>query len=167
VLDFGGGPARGLVNILRHAPRIDRGALRYIIVETEAVCRAFEKAGLDVEAVSVIPDKLPAPLIVNAGSSIQYVSDYRAVLQRLAALAPEYFVVSQTPLSGQPTYARVQLNIPHKKIAQWVFNRQDFIANMASLGYVQIFTVDHDLLLTHARAPGPSQMSSMIFRRAG
>lgn len=145
VLDFGAGPARGLMNILRYGRRIDRRALRYVIVETEAVCRAFAKSGLSleglsvgepgvetlrIEAVSRIPDELPAPLIVNAGSSIQYVSDHRAVLRRMAALAPQCVVISQTPMSDGPTYARVQLNIPHKRLAQWVFNRGEFIADM-------------------------------------
>jgi putative methyltransferase (TIGR04325 family) len=129
------------------------------------VCRAYAKSGLKVEVISHIPDALPAPLIVNAGSAIQYVSNYRTPLQRLAALAPTYFIISQTPMSDLPTYARVQLNMPHKKIAQWVLNRGEFTALMESLGYIQTFTVDHDLALTHANAPGPSQMTSVIFQR--
>jgi putative methyltransferase (TIGR04325 family) len=166
VLDFGAGPARGLINILRHVPRLDRSSLRYIIIETESARRAFASSGLELEVISHIPETLAAPLIINAGSSIQYVSEYRILLKRLAALAPDYFVISQTPFSDSQTYARVQLNIPHKRIAQWVFNRKEFVAEMELLGYALTFTVDHDLPLTHARAPGPSQMVSMIFRRA-
>jgi hypothetical protein len=63
VLDFGAGPARGLINILRHAPRIDRSALRYIIVETEAVCRAFAHSGLEVEVPPRFRMPHPHPLL--------------------------------------------------------------------------------------------------------
>ena len=79
-------------------------------------------------------------------------------------LSPKYFIVSQTPMTEGPTYARQQLNMPHKKLATWVFNRADFISEMKTLGYRITFMVDHDLPLTHKNAPGPSSIVSMVFR---
>jgi putative methyltransferase (TIGR04325 family) len=164
VLDFGGGPGVGLANIRQFA-RLDLSRLLYVLVETPAMCGTVRN---EIEAhggkvVEKIRDALPRPLIVNASSSLQYISDYRAVLCNLARLTPEIFIVSQTPVSDCLTYARQILNTPHKKMATWVFNRMEFAADMRSLGYRPIFSVDHDLPLTHGRAPGPSVMASMVF----
>jgi len=166
VLDFGGGPGAGLGNILRYAPGIDLSRFSYVLVETAAMCRAVrsEIEARSGRAVEDIPDTLPSPLIVHAGSSLQYISDYESILSRLARLSPAFFVVSNTPMTDCPTYARQILNTPHRKIATWVFNRANFVAGMKSRGYRLVFSVDHDLPLTHKNAPGPSVMASMVFR---
>ena len=117
-------------------------------------------------AVEQIPDALSHPLIVHAGSSLQYVSDYQTTLSRLVDLKPELFVVSQTPVTSGHTYARLVLNTPHRKIASWVFSRAEFIARLEELGYCLLFSVDHDLPLTHNNAPEPSIMASTIFSPA-
>jgi putative methyltransferase (TIGR04325 family) len=175
VLDFGGGPALGLFSLLNHVPGLNLAKLTYFIVETRAVCRAFRAsikptivnklgAVVHIDVAEDIPAATGSPLIVNAASVIHLIADYRQALSRLAALAPEIFIVSQTPMSEQPTYARQQLNIPRKKVAQWVFNRADFLSEMKRLGYVAIFAIDHDLPVTHKNAPGPSTVTSMVFR---
>jgi putative methyltransferase (TIGR04325 family) len=110
-----------------------------------------------------IPDALPSPLIVNASSSLQYLSDYLAVLSRLTRLRPQILIVSQTPVSDHPTYARQILNTPHKKMATSVFNRAEFVADLRSFGYRLAFSVDHDPPLTHGSSPAPSVMASMVF----
>ncbi len=165
VLDFGGGPGTGLANILRYARGVDLSRLSYVLVETPAMCRAVrsEIEARSGTAVEDIPDVLPSPLIVHAGSSLQYVSDYQATLSRLTALKPVFFIVSQTPVTDGSTYARQVLNTPHRKLATWVFNRSEFIAGIEVRGYRLTFSVDHDLPLTHKNAPGPSVMASMVF----
>lgn len=164
VLDFGGGPGVGLVNIRRFT-RLEPSRLRYVLVETPAMCRAVrnEIETRGGQAMEDIPDAVPSPLIVNAGSSLQYVADYRDALSRLTRLAPNAVIVSQTPMSERPTYARQVLNTPHEKLAAWVFNRAEFTADMRSCGYRLAFSADHDLPLTHGQAPGPSIMASMVF----
>lgn len=168
VLDFGGGPGTGLANILKYARGLDLSLLYYVLVETSAMCR-IARAEIESRsgaAVEEIPATLPHPLIVHAGSSLQYVSDYNAAISGLARLAPEYFIVSHTPMGDCPTYARKVLNTPWREIAAWVFNRADFIAGMASHGYRLTFSVNHDLPLTHNNAPGPSAMTTMVFSPA-
>ena len=164
VLDFGGGAGVGLANILKFA-HLDLSRLSYVLVETPAMCRAVRR---QIEAYSgtvteQIPDALRAPLIVNASSSIQYIAGYQTTLSRLARLAPEFFIISQTPLTEGPTCACQVLNTPHRKIASWVFNRGEFVDRMSSLGYRLTFSVDHDLPLTYGKAPGPWAIASMIF----
>ena len=167
VLDFGGGPAVGLAKILQYT-RQRPLQVSYVLVETPAMCGAVrgEIARRSGKVVEEIPDVLPQPSIVNASSSLQYISDYRGTLARLAKLAPKFFIVSNTPFTDCPTFARQVLNTPHRKIASWVFNRGEIVAQMKALGYGPVFGVDHDLPLTHGNAPGPSVMGTIVFAAA-
>jgi putative methyltransferase (TIGR04325 family) len=166
VLDFGGGVGVGFRCIKNYVPDLDPSKFSYVLVETAAMCRALRGKIEEpfIEIADDIPASLGANLIVSMSSAIQYVPDYRATLRRLADLKPHCFIVSLTPFTDDPTYARQQLNIPHKRIATWVFNRSDFISGMAELSYRLAFTVDHDLPITHKNAPGPSSIASMVFR---
>jgi putative methyltransferase (TIGR04325 family) len=177
VLDFGGGPARGLKRILEHLPNLDLTKSRYVLVETSAMCQAVgdhlaeiqkKKLG-DTSFIDVkeeIPASLPHPLIVHANSSIQYISDYQTVLSALLSLAPEIFIVAHTPVSEAPTYAQQQLNNPHRKLARWVFNRGRFISEIEKAGYRLALTFDQDVPVTYKMAPGPLTDASMVFYRS-
>ena len=164
VLDFGGGPGVGLANILKFA-QLNLSRLSYVLVETPAMCRIIrgEIETYSGKVVERIPDALEKPLIVNAGSSLQYVSDYKSTLSQLARLAPDIFIVSETPMSDQPTYACQILNTPHRKMATWVFNRAEFVAEMRKSGFGLVFAVARNPQLTHKNAPGPFMLSSMVF----
>ena len=167
VLDFGGGAGVGLASILKFS-HVDLSRLSYVLVETPAMCRAVgrEIAAHSGTVSEKIPDALPAPLIVNVSSAIQYVSDYREAVSKLVHLAPKIFIVSQTPVTEGPTYACQVLNTPHRKIASWVFNRTELIDEVCSHGYRLAFSVDHDLPLTRGKASGSFVITSMVFAPA-
>jgi putative methyltransferase (TIGR04325 family) len=175
VLDFGGGPCVGLRLIADHVRSLDLSDFTYWLVETPALCRAVKRriapvllarfgSASFVTVAEDIPAAIPRPLLVSASSAIQYMSDYRGTIVRLAALSPFCFIVSLTPFTDGPTYARQQLNIPQKRLATWVFNRSEFISEMEQLGYFLSFTVDHELPVTYGNAPGSSSFASMVFR---
>jgi hypothetical protein len=67
VLDFGGGPGAGLANLLRYARGVEFSRLRYVLVETPAMCRLVraEVESHGGSAVDAIPAELPHPLIVQ------------------------------------------------------------------------------------------------------
>jgi putative methyltransferase (TIGR04325 family) len=176
ILDFGGGAAEGLKMIFEHVPNVDLPRCNYILVETPAMCGAIRDrlaaiqkerfgSGSFIEARDTIPASLPHPLIIHASSSLQYISDYRDLLSRLLALAPEIFVVAHTPVSDAQTYACQQTNIPHRKLARWVFNRGQLISEIEKAGYRLALTFDHEVLITYKKAPGPETDVSMIFYR--
>ena len=104
-------------------------------------------------------------MIVHAGSAFPVIPDYEAALAQLAALRPELMVIAATVFSDAPTYARRSLHIPHRPMAQWVFNRADFVGKVERYGYRLIFSVDHRNYIdfAHKDAPGPSVIGSMIF----
>jgi putative methyltransferase (TIGR04325 family) len=165
VLDFGGGSGIGLANILKFA-RMDLSRLSYVLVETPAMCRIIrsEIETHSGKVVEQIPDTLEKPLIVNAGSALQYVSDYKSALARLARLGPDIFIVSETPMSDHPTYACQILNTPHRKMATWVFNRAELVDELKKLGFSLSFAVARTPQLTHKKGPGPFAISNMVFR---
>lgn len=167
VIDFGGATCVGLRCILSHDPHFDLDGFSYILIETAPLVRRLRGA-IDKPFVTVsdtIPNAAPGTLIVNLSGSLQYVADYRATMRRLASLKPKAIIVSLTSFSDAPTYARMQMNIPHRRIACWVFNRADFIGNMAEFGYQLDFQIEHDLPLTYGDAPSPPYFASMVFRK--
>jgi putative methyltransferase (TIGR04325 family) len=177
VLDFGGGAATGLKRILEHVPNVDLTKSRYVLVETSAMCQAVGKhlaevqkkefkGTCSIEVKEEVPTSLPHPLIVHANSSIQYISDYRAALSGLLALAPEIFIVAHTPVSDARTYAQQQLNNPHHRLARWVFNRGRFVSEIEKAGYRLALTFDQDVPATYKMAPGPLTDTSMVFYRS-
>lgn len=174
VVDFGGGPCVGLSYIADHVPTLDLAKFSYVLVETPATCRAVRAkiapilvgrfgSGEFFTATSDIPSAVNGRVIVNISSAIQYIDDYQFALEQLAALAPDFFIVSLTPFTESLTYACRQRNIPHKKIATWVFNRAEFIARMEKLGYRPAFSVDHDMPVTHRDTPAPRWHGSIVF----
>ena len=176
VLDFGGGACTGLRLIADHVPALDPSHFSYILVETSALCRAIKrridpilmerfKTRSFVEISDVIPSVGEGSVIVNASSVIQYITNWRSTVTNLAALSPDYFIVGLTPFTDAPTYARQQLNIPHRRVASWVFNRDEFLSAMGNLGYRPIFEADHDVPVTCARAPAKSVFSTIVFQR--
>jgi putative methyltransferase (TIGR04325 family) len=167
VLDFGGGAGTGLTDILRFARR-NLSGLSYVLVETPAMCDAVrgEIESRSGRVLDRIPDSLPQPLIVNASSSLQYLPDYRSVLARLARLTPNFLIMSQTPMTDAPTYACQILNTPHRKMAMWVFNRSDIVAELRALDFELAFAVDHAINLTQKGGPGRVAVASLVFRPA-
>jgi putative methyltransferase (TIGR04325 family) len=176
VLDFGGGPCTGLRLVADHVPNLDPGRFSYILVETPALCRAIKRrispilmerfnTASFVDVLDAIPSTREDVTIVNASSVIQYISDWRSTVAQLAALSPGYFIVGLTPFTNAPIYARQQLNIPYRRIATWVFNRQEFLSLMLDLGYRPIFEAEHAVAVTYASAPAHSAFRSIVFQR--
>jgi putative methyltransferase (TIGR04325 family) len=174
VLDFGGGPCTGLRLIADHVPGLDLGRFSYALIETPALCRAIKrriepilierfKTASFVEILDAIPSTMKSSSIVNASSVIQYISDWRSTIAQLTSLKPAYFIVGLTPFTDAPTYARQQLNIPHRRIASWVFNHQEFLLATRDLGYRPTFDADHTVAVTYANAPAESTFRSIVF----
>lgn len=184
VLDCGGGLGVALVNCLRFlgsaATRaIQQHAFEFHIVETPAMAKAvrplleeaFAKKFGSTSFLSVhdsIPVLADAPTIVNVASTIQYIPNYSETLDALAALGPKYILITETPMWTGERYARMQSNMPRRKLAQWVFNYSEFVSSMAARQYLPIFETSHDLPLTHSGRPAgpPAQMVSILFRRS-
>jgi putative methyltransferase (TIGR04325 family) len=167
ILDFGGGTLTGWDRIVGHLPNFEYSRLKYVLVETEAVARALQKAIIHPQFVieDRVPVTLDAPLIVCASGVLQYISDYPDTLRRFAKLKPEYIIISLTPISDLPTYARMQCNNPHSRYGSLVLNRAEIVGILEDASYSLSFVMDHNYQTTHKNAPGPSRYTSMVFRK--
>jgi putative methyltransferase (TIGR04325 family) len=171
ILDFGGGAATGLFDILDYMPGAELTKLSYVLVETSAMCRAVrdkivpflrDKFGtsLSMEVVDEIPSCLASPLVVNCAGSIQYVADYVETLSRLAKLSPKFFIVGAPMIEAPTCVCRHNMQ---KRVASWKFNRAEFIAVMRNLGYACVVMVDQDTPWnSHKNSPVSSNVS-MVF----
>ena len=167
ILDFGGGSFTGWDRIKGHLPFFDHSLLKYVLVEQPLKAQALQKTITHPQFLieDHIPDSLDAPLIVSASSVLQYITDYPKILRRFATLAPEHIVISLTPVSDLPTYARIECNHPHSRFGSLVLNRAEIIDLLGNRGYPLSFVIDHEHKTTHKHAPGPSVFTSMVFSK--
>jgi putative methyltransferase (TIGR04325 family) len=163
VVDVGGGAATGLSQIASSLTSTIR--LRYILVETAAMCAAVKrlKAKIEFVATEEMPSSVHKPNIVNAASVLQYIDNWHGALEDFVRLKPEAIIISNTPISDLPTYARCQVNGKNRRIPAWCFNRKELVGQLTALGYQQKYYLEHHQSLRHKNAPGPSTQASFIF----
>ncbi len=161
VIDVGGGAATGLAQMARSIQGTPR--LRYILVETPAMCAEIKRVGIDFTVSESIPSVARTPNIVNAASVLQYIDNWQGCLAEFVRLRPEAIIISNTPVSDRGTYVRCQVNGRGRRIPAWCFNREELKNEMATLGYEQRYYIEHNQSLRHKNAPGPSTQASMIF----
>ncbi len=186
IVDFGGGLGVGLVSMLTHLPELPRilaaGNLHYVIVETPSMCAVVEEvfAGLiapkfgslvfwQIRSQLPVPADLPAPVaILNMASVLQYIDGWREMLAALVQLKPRQIILSETPVTEAETYARMQCNMPRRRLATWVFNRSELLGELRRHGYALRFQSRHDLPLRIADEPPgcPSAMLSFAFEQS-
>ncbi len=79
--------------------------------------------------------ELPGTLdIVHAGSSLQYVEDWRGMLTAFAGYRPRYLVLADIPAGDIKTFVTTQ-NYYGRKIRHWIWNIREFIDVVGSMGF--------------------------------
>lgn len=154
VLDFGGGVGITYLGMRLRLPKM--AAIAYHIVDNEKVCAGGrsllgEPPGLffHVDAAH-----LPATIdLIHFGSSLQYVEDWKVMLQVLVAYAPRRLLLTDIPAGDIPTYASAQ-NYYDSKIPHWFFNIDEVVSAVRALGFVLVFTSPF-----HPYIPTPTRFS--------
>ncbi len=139
VLDFGGGLASSYIPLAGMLPANQE--LKFVIVENESVCKAGREMFADdarAEFCAEIPDASEKFDIVHCGSSLHYVDDWKAVLARLCAFKPNYFVLADLPAADNKTFVTAQL-YHGARIPVRFWNLGEFIAQVESLDYHLVF----------------------------
>jgi putative methyltransferase (TIGR04325 family) len=139
ILDFGGGLGTSYIP-LNQAINPDK-VLDYVIVETEALCRAGQRLFADdkqVTFVSELPDRMQKFDIVHCGSSFHYVDDWRGMLSRFAAFDPEYLVFADLPAADNLTFVTKQ-HFHGREIPVRFWNIGEFMQAVEDLGYKSEF----------------------------
>ncbi len=167
VVDVGGGACTGLSQIASSLNGTIR--LRYTLVETPAMVAASKRLlpllvkFQAFELTTMLPSSARRPAIINAASVLQYIDNWHDCLVDFGRLKPEAIIISNTPVSEQPTYARCQINGRNRRIPAWCFNRQELDIELAAIGYRRGYYIQHHQSLHHKNAPGPAVQASMIY----
>lgn len=177
ILDFGGGMATSYIPLVKMLSPDQR--LEYVIVENDFVCqkgRELMAHDKSLKFRSDLPDPGDKFDILNCGSSLHYVSEWRGLLSRFATIAPAYMLFADLPAADNQTFVTKQF-FHGRRIPVHFWNLRDFMTSVQDLGY--------DLLLK-ARFRGPylkaaeqlptdnfdalhrlTYCSQLIFRRSG
>jgi putative methyltransferase (TIGR04325 family) len=136
ILDFGGGMALTYFAVADSLPR--EQPLVFHIVESEPLCRRARELGLESERLRFHED-FPALQdgvdIVHAGSSIQYVEDWRGLLTRLCSYRPSHLVLADVPAGDLPHSFVTGQYFYGRRIAHWFFQMQELVAVIESNSY--------------------------------
>jgi len=139
ILDFGGGMGTLYLKLALMLPA--SRALQFVVVETPAVCaraRDVFRGSSHLEFRSELPSEPDAFDIVHCGSSLHYVDDWTALLERFAALKPRYMIFVDLPAADNLTFVTAQ-QYYGKRIPVRFWNLGEFVEHVARRGYEPIF----------------------------
>lgn len=136
VLDFGGGTGSGFVQLTAALPRdID---IHYTVIDTPQVCTAGRALFDDDPRIRFAHELSPLdriPDLVYVNSALQYVDDYAAALQQLAAIGAPRLLLARLQAWRGETFATAQVNLPARTFANWWIGVDEVTAILAGAGY--------------------------------
>ena len=136
IIDFGGGLGFSYLSFVQSCSRIKN--YTYYIVESTEICKLGDEIFSDHHNILFAPHVQDLSLeivdIVYMNSVLQYIGDWKALLNYLLNLKPEFFLLDDLPAGDIPTFATVQ-NYYSSKLPYWFFNVDDIITCVESYGY--------------------------------
>lgn len=166
VLDFGGGIGPGFIQLTASLP--DPRGVSYLVVDLEQTVAAARPVFAGDERISFateLPDAKERFDIVYANSVLQYVEDYRAMIERLAAYRAPYLLLGQLAVGEFETFATQQVNVPGQILPYWFLGKAEVVDILSAAGYSLVSEAlmgaayESDLPASH-RA---EQMRNMLF----
>ena len=139
VLDFGGGMGTSFFPLIASLP--DSKKIEFHIVEIKTICEGAQKILGDFSQLYFHEElpKLSKPVsIIHAGSSIQYVSDWKGLLASFIDYQPEILVLEDIMAGDIPSFITTQ-NFYGKKIRSRFLNINELIQEVQLLDYKLIY----------------------------
>ena len=139
VLDFGGGMGTSFFPLITSLP--DPKKVEFNIVEVKTICDIAQKilGGFPQLYFHEKLPKLSKPVnIVHAGSSIQYISDWKGLLAAFIDYQPEILILEDVMAGDIPSFITTQ-NFYGKKIRSRFLNIKELIGEVQSLDYKLIY----------------------------
>jgi|TARA_B100000959_G_scaffold137420_2_gene144465 putative methyltransferase (TIGR04325 family) len=135
VLDFGGSMAASYFPLIASMPDPDK--VEFHIVEGKIICERGKEVLSDFPKLHFhqqLP-QLPQPVhIVHAGSSIQYVLDWKGLLAEFTNYRPRLLILEDLMAGDIPSFITTQAYYG-KKIRSWFLNINEIIEAVQDLGY--------------------------------
>ena len=135
IIDFGGGMGASYLPLIASIPHPEK--VEFHIVEGKTICGRGQKILKEFSKLHFHTEfpKLTKPVdIVHAGSSIQYVKDWKALLEKFVDYQPRLLVLEDLMAGDIPSFITTQ-NYYGKKIRSWFFNINELIEEIESLEY--------------------------------
>lgn len=139
ILDFGGGVG---IDYVRMLSSILQCSFDYHIVDTQKSCELGAELFKDDRRIhfhSSLPVEIGELDLVYMNSALEYVEDYKTVLETLCDYQPKCFLFVRFDAGEIPTHARGQKNIEGSTFSCWFFNIHEIINIMEGKGYSVIF----------------------------
>ena len=129
ILDIGGGLGENFLCVKFSCPNI---SLDYYIYDTSEIINLGKKNIKNNSILSEMKfcenfEKIKNINIVNLGSSLQYIEDYKSILFKAINLKPNLISILDTQMGPHKTFACAQVNMKNNVIARWVFNLNEII----------------------------------------
>ncbi len=148
ILDFGGGMAASFFPLISSLS--DSESVEFHVIEGKEICIKSHEILSDFKNLHFhqqLPE-ISAPVhIVHAGSSIQYVEDWKKLLATFIKYNPQLLVLEDLMAGDVKTFVTLQ-NYYGKKIRSWFLNINEIIETVDQLGYKLIYRAQftHDIL---------------------
>lgn len=169
VLDFGGGPGSGFVQLVSALP--PGTAIDYTIIDLPQTCAAgkdlFAGDGR-IRFSTEFPEHASAYDIVYVNSALQYVDEYADMLQRLAALRAPWLLLARLAAGTAPTFASQQVNVPGQTLPYWFLNVDEVSGMLKAAGYDLACDFLLERVYDQSNLPAPhraERMRTMLFAR--
>ena len=139
IIDFGGGMAASYFPLISSVPNPER--VEFHIVEVQAICNLGRKLLTEFPNLHFhekLPELSKPTDIVHAGSSIQYIPDWKGLLSEFVNYRPELLILEDVPTGNIPTFVTTQ-NFYGKQVRSRFLNINELIEEVQSLGYELIY----------------------------
>jgi putative methyltransferase (TIGR04325 family) len=142
VLDYGGGMGGEFIDCL-DALNGYKVNVEYHVIDLEPTIESGMKIfpeGMDIHFHTSIMNIHSDVDIIYIGSTLQYIEDYQALIQKLAKLSPKYIFLTDNFMGQAKTFATAQVNMKDRRMAYWIFKLTEIIDLMSKNGYKNIYT---------------------------
>ncbi len=161
ILDFGGGLGLDYV-VTRY---LDSIPMDYTIIEQKLTCKVGNELFItdnNIKFIDAFPEITEVFDIVYLNSSLQYVEDFRAALDKLASYKSNFFVFVRLSAGDIPTYATSQVNMPDLSIPYWFTNFNEIKTIISSYGYSLVHKSQPDRVYNQDNFPYSYRMGRAI-----
>ena len=140
IYDFGGGMGISYIYLKNNLPKdID---LEFHVTENKAVCD-YGRMIFGNDPKIIFNHEIPVSTkdfdIVYTRDAMQYVDDYKAVLNILCSMSAKYFLATKLPADAVPSFVTAEVNVGQSSIPYRFFNENEFIDQVKSNGYSLLY----------------------------
>ena len=135
VIDFGGGMGASYFPLISSIPHPEK--IEFHIIEGKKICERGQKIlkqFTNLHFHTQLPNLSKTVDIVHAGSSIQYVKNWKLLLKELTDYQPSLLVLEDLMAGNIPSFVTIQ-NHYGRKARTWFLNINELIEEIEALGY--------------------------------